>query len=308
MVSQRDEKAPPEKRPVSMRKVVANRKNALKSTGPRTPGGKTYSRKNALKHGLSAKTLSNEFMAAFENPEEFQKLVRELRQQYQPVGRAEELEVEQIAQCWWKRRRVRRYENADVLASMGDVESAMQVAINDMLADSKRMHPILHTLYTLLEEGEKEIEANGKMSKKLQEKLFATDPRIQEAWPDIDKISRQILEEQLVAKTGMPLEKLRPCLHQAAEVLAEIHRSQELMAVRKTKGMIQDWARRKLEPFFNGACDLVAMPTKHALDKILRYDASIDRNLGHALDRLERLQQRRKGEPVPPPISVRMTQ
>ena len=35
-----------------MRKVEANRRNALQSTGPRTPRGKAYGRRNALKHGL----------------------------------------------------------------------------------------------------------------------------------------------------------------------------------------------------------------------------------------------------------------
>ena len=37
----------------TLRQVEANRKNALRSTGPRTEEGKEQSRKNALKHGLS---------------------------------------------------------------------------------------------------------------------------------------------------------------------------------------------------------------------------------------------------------------
>jgi hypothetical protein len=40
---------------VSPRKVAANRQNALKSTGPKTPQGKVYSRRNSLKHGLFAR-------------------------------------------------------------------------------------------------------------------------------------------------------------------------------------------------------------------------------------------------------------
>jgi hypothetical protein len=39
--------------PVSERKAEANRKNAQKSTGPRTEAGKERARANALKHGLS---------------------------------------------------------------------------------------------------------------------------------------------------------------------------------------------------------------------------------------------------------------
>ena len=37
--------------------ILANRANALKSTGPRTSEGKDASRRNALKHGLAAETL-----------------------------------------------------------------------------------------------------------------------------------------------------------------------------------------------------------------------------------------------------------
>ena len=38
----------------SPEKIEANRRNAQKSTGPRTPEGKSRSRWNALKHGLDA--------------------------------------------------------------------------------------------------------------------------------------------------------------------------------------------------------------------------------------------------------------
>lgn len=37
--------------------IAANRRNALKSTGPRTAAGKARSRMNALKHGLRAATI-----------------------------------------------------------------------------------------------------------------------------------------------------------------------------------------------------------------------------------------------------------
>jgi hypothetical protein len=41
----------------SFRQIEANRRNALRSTGPKTEDGKQQSRRNALRHGLTAETV-----------------------------------------------------------------------------------------------------------------------------------------------------------------------------------------------------------------------------------------------------------
>jgi len=43
---------------------------------------------------------------------------------------------------------------------------------------------------------------------------------------------------------------------------------------------------------------------REATDKLLRYEAHLDRHLDRAMDQLERLQRRRKGEIVPPPLNI----
>jgi hypothetical protein len=41
----------------SAAQIEANRRNAQRSTWPRTDAGKVHARANALKHGMSARTL-----------------------------------------------------------------------------------------------------------------------------------------------------------------------------------------------------------------------------------------------------------
>ena len=51
----------------SDRQIEANRRNALKSTGPKTEAGKRTSRCNAVRHGLTAETV----LSALENAEDY---------------------------------------------------------------------------------------------------------------------------------------------------------------------------------------------------------------------------------------------
>jgi hypothetical protein len=59
---------PAPKRPFSERRLAANRANALKSTGPRTPEGKRRSALNATRHGILSQVLHlpEEEMAAYD--------------------------------------------------------------------------------------------------------------------------------------------------------------------------------------------------------------------------------------------------
>jgi hypothetical protein len=55
------------------RQRAANRANAAKSTGPRSPGGKARASRNAYRHGLSARIYSESDCSA-----ELEKLMREI--------------------------------------------------------------------------------------------------------------------------------------------------------------------------------------------------------------------------------------
>ena len=76
----------------SARKAEANRQNALKSTGPKTPAGKAAVRLNALTRGL----LSEEILLPGEDEVALRELAESLRTELQPVGELETLLVGRV--------------------------------------------------------------------------------------------------------------------------------------------------------------------------------------------------------------------
>jgi len=88
-------------------KVAANRRNALKSTGPRTPEGKARSRWNAVQHGLLAKRL---LAPGATNGDAWAHLLESLREDWRPEGTLEEILLERIAMGYWRLHTVYAYE------------------------------------------------------------------------------------------------------------------------------------------------------------------------------------------------------
>ena len=91
----------------SEKQVAANRCNALRSTGPRTPGGKRASKLNALKHGLRANEV---IIPGQEDPAEFREFVQGFYDDLRPQGSTESSYVDEIALAEWRLRRARRVE------------------------------------------------------------------------------------------------------------------------------------------------------------------------------------------------------
>jgi hypothetical protein len=90
----------------SDKQTRANRRNALKSAGPRTPEGKAAVRLNALRHGL----LSREILLRGKDGEALRELGESVRTELQPVGELEHLLVDRIIAACWRLRRVGRVE------------------------------------------------------------------------------------------------------------------------------------------------------------------------------------------------------
>ena len=105
----------------SLKQIEANRRNALKSTGPTTPVGKEHSRRNALRHGLTAETV----IAALEDAEDYQAFEASVIADYDAETAVERELVLRLASVLWRLRRATGIETAifeSVTAEPGKVE------------------------------------------------------------------------------------------------------------------------------------------------------------------------------------------
>jgi hypothetical protein len=95
--------------------ILANRYNALKSTGPRTIEGKTAVSQNAVKHGLRAE----QDVITSESEADFDLYRRQILDELSPVSPMESMLAERIVTLSWRLKRAGRFQNQaiDVLNS-----------------------------------------------------------------------------------------------------------------------------------------------------------------------------------------------
>ena len=90
----------------SIRQIEANRRNAIRSTGPRTEDGKNRSRRNAIRHGLSAETV----IEIAEDLEDYQGFEAAIIADYDPITAVERELVLRLASLLWRLRRASAIE------------------------------------------------------------------------------------------------------------------------------------------------------------------------------------------------------
>ncbi|MBL8176540.1 MAG: hypothetical protein JNK48_17825 [Bryobacterales bacterium] len=92
----------------------ASRENGKLSHGPVTEEGRLRSARNSTTHGL----YSSRIVLTNESQEMFDHLLRELTEEYKPVGPTEHQFVEDMANARWKMRRLRNMDAAAIDTDM----------------------------------------------------------------------------------------------------------------------------------------------------------------------------------------------
>ena len=90
----------------TFQQIEANRRNALKSTGPKTVAGKEQSRRNAVRHGLTAETV----IGLLEDAEDYRQFEAAVIADYDAQSAVERELLLRLASLLWRLRRATTLE------------------------------------------------------------------------------------------------------------------------------------------------------------------------------------------------------
>ena len=105
----------------TQKQIDANRRNARRSTGPKTREGKDKSKYNAVNHGATARTGP---VLPGEDPEVYKMCARAVYQTYAPEGAYEIVLVDRIIEMEWRLTRLHRFENGMLQNAMAEIAAA----------------------------------------------------------------------------------------------------------------------------------------------------------------------------------------
>jgi hypothetical protein len=280
------------------KKIDSNRKNALKSTGPRSEQGKKVSRWNALKHGLLAKEVVIRNGKRKETSAGIKFLLGQLSESLEPRGILEEMLVEEIAVSYWRSRRALRCEAGEITAAQNiPLNGEGGLGIEALSAneeyertDSKGVQERINVLERLSQE----VGRNGTFSKELEVQLnlrFGPESAFVRClclYNDGARSSKKEAEETGKWETFNAFKE---------PLLKSIDHEREVSE--KVKRQVQ--AKEELEREAKIAC--LDLPSDRVSGRIIRYETTIERRMHRAMEQLARLQRERKRAPTPPAIN-----
>lgn len=266
-------------------KAHVNRKNAARSTGPKTPEGKEKASRNAVKHGLLAKEVVIKTGDGKENPREFRHLMQRLHQDWQPV--VAEFLVEKIGTCMWKDRRALRCETGmirlrldnaryQILAdAKNEALSSLQLALNTrQKALFRRSSSGIRYLLQLLDRLVVELENGGPITSETQESVSLC-----------------------FGPSDSDLARL--CAHYDPSVGVDttnedetVHKGELLEAVDSVRSVLEDYLEQwqEIEAMAVEAKIMsLHLPDGSTMDRVIRYQTANERQLYKAIAQLQAL-------------------
>jgi hypothetical protein len=280
-----------------------------RASGPRTPDGKQRSKHNALKHGIFSKIV----LLKGESGSEFKSILDGLRNNLRPEGALEQILVEKLASLLWRYRRFLIAEGAEIRKgtefyswnkSDRDEEEA---AIFQSSEEKVRAGLFLRIENPFIRK--KCIEILQFLKQAIETRGFRSS--------DDEHLLSLLFGNVEMKATSEPFVLIyRFCSH--PEEIPDVKEEKELAtpAARKVKFLkalqdkidglqeLPELLDRITAPRANVELLCRKVPDAPELDRLLRYEANLERSFDRTLAQLERLQRIRLGQPVLPKLEM----
>ena len=285
------------------KQIAANRRNAKKSTGPRTEIGKKLVSQNPRKHGILSKVIQT--CEGKESKAEFEKLLQELQEYYQPIGIVEEAYLERIFICLCRLRRCIRHESGELVKSIyfanedasSNIEQRFEFlkrisAFVESKSEMRTNSMALEFLWGILDKIKNEVKETGGISKETRTTLFQYFGKEKDRFADLCSYFL------LLAKDGVEFAKKFPEKYGEPPDAEECRKSALMLIDLEMDVLLEEKETivEKEETEKEMRLAALTLPPADVVDKILRYETTIERQLYRAMDRLEKVQRNRRGK------------
>jgi hypothetical protein len=290
----------------SQKQLEANRRNAFKSTGPKSAEGKASVRHNAVRHGAMAETVVIPFI---ENREDWEAHEQGVAESLRPLGYMETLLVERIASLMWRLRRANRFERELIALEQEAIEPnilkedpSIKLGTDELRMRLESAQKIYSSIESFLE-----MKDSTRMKGTEAAEILIFIGENNGRW-DLKTASfrgiPQGIELEDFSKWTAGL--LRQCIADVADHRKETSEQIIGSAVRQAennKTAIEN-KLKQLESKVEGIRRLNLLPEFSELEKITRYEAHLERSLYKAMHELERMQATRAGQAVQLPVVI----
>ena len=295
---------------------VANRKNALKSTGPKTPAGKAAASRNAVKHGIFTAVP---ILSGIESRDDWEKHRDGVVRSIAPVGYLEELLTMRLAILSWRLWRVVRYEAEVSTAAIARTEADMDQRNGDGFQKPeepagarekvRNASVVIKTLRALSKlPDEKSLDRESAVTTLWASSRELPDDRESLSVPGIPDEDAEFdafnqwtagllrkATEVYAAAAGITVNALLyKCISSAYRISVEADEEERDLVeqARRWKSALEQENRRRmlLEP--------------EVLDKVARYECGLERSFFRTLHEIQRLQASRTGALALPPAAI----
>jgi hypothetical protein len=301
---------------MSDKQLDANRRNALKSTGPKTPEGVEGCKMNACRHGLRAVQT----VVPGENPVDWETHRNAIVDDLDPHGALEFALAEQVAAKLWRLGRVVRFE-VDLIANAQSEDEILQghemsharslcstsIPTRDDVGRARHAVSAAAKKLTAVSAALEELQALASMqddvvlpSLALYELLCAEfSPAKKDLEGIFPRAAMNVFQVRHAKKLILICFKGKGELEELRVILAA-HWSSQLDPLRseiQNRQAAHESLARRYEEALERRRLASGLPEANDLDRIQRYEAHLERGLHRDLDRLHQLKEARGAVP-----------